>query len=245
MTTVDGANYQVGLTFAGATIQINNESIESQLNSKAPKSHTHTIDQIDDLQTTLDDLTNDCIKVETGNASITGNLTCNDVNFKYDNTSTSLATKLKSMTNESMTIQHLTITADSNVRVGYPVFYTGQITGKNFSPLTISSTDCVPIVKASGDWSTFAGICTEVDVPYYNKATIKYKGIEHAFIRFATHGDFQMAVDDSSKYKVGDIITYEGNIINPNDNIDYKTMRSIVGSVSAIVKNNSIAIFRI
>ena len=244
-TTTDGANYQVGITFSGATIQINNQSIESQLNGKAEKSHEHSISQITNLETTLDNLTNNCVKTSNGNITITGELECNDVKILLNNISTSLATKINSLENQSMTVQHLTITADANVKVGYPVFYTGQITGKNFSPLTISSADCVPIVKASGDWSTFAGICTEVDVPYYNKTTMKYKGVQHAFIRFATHGDFQMAVDDSSKYKVGDIITFDGNIINPEDNVNYKTMKSIVGSVSAIVKNNSIAIFRI
>ena len=54
-----------------------------------------------------------------------------------------------------------------------------------------------------------------------------------------------MGVDDSSKYKVGDLITFDGKIVNPDDNIDYKTLKSIVGSVSAIVKKNSIAVFRI
>ena len=240
--------YQVGITFQGATVNIDGSSIETQLSSKAEKSHTHDIKDLNDTTNKLTSLTSDCIKKETSseNATIAGTFTCKDVKFTYNSTQTLLSTKMTEMDSmKSMTIQHLTLTSDPNMKVGSPVFFTGEIVGKNFSPITLSSTDCVPIVKTTGDWTQFAGICTEVDVSNYGKTTQKYKGIEHAYIRFATHGDFQMAVEDSSKYKVGDLITYDGSIVDTSAPLDYKTMFSIVGSVSAIVNNNSVAIFRI
>ena len=247
MSSLTKPPYQVAFTFQNAKLELSGQSLETQLNSKAEAEHTHDLSDgtITDESNVLDNLTADCIKTSAGNATIDGTFNCKDVRIKINNTETSLADKIASLDGAQMTIQHLTFTSDPNVRVGYPVFYTGDIIGKNFTMSTVSSTDCVPIVKASGDWTTFAGICAEVDVSYYGRTRQIYNGKEHAFIRFATHGDFQMAVDDSSKYKVGDLITYDGNIINPDETMNYKTMMSIVGSVSAIVKNNSIAIFRI
>ena len=240
--------YQVGITFSNATINIDGDSIEKQLSGKASADHTHDIKDLKDETNKLTNLTKDCIKKETSaeNAKINGTFTCSDVKFTYNSTQTLLTDKLTELDGmRNMTIQHLTLTADPNMKVGSPVFFTGEIIGKNFSVAAISSTDCVPIVKTTGDWTQFAGICTEVDVINNGRATQKYKGIQHAFIRFATHGDFQMAVDDSSKYKVGDLITYDGSVVNTSSPLDYKTMFSIVGSVSAIVNNNSVAIFRI
>ena len=240
--------YQVGITFSNASINILGQSIETQLGDKAEKDHTHDISDLEDKNNKLTSLTSDCVKKETSaeNATIGGTFTCSDVKFTYNYQQALLSTKMVELDSmKSMTIQHLTLTADPNMKVGCPVFFTGEIIGKNFSPLTLSSTDCVPIVKTTGDWTQFVGICTEVDVSYYGRTSQKYKGIEHAYIRFATHGDFQMAVEDSSKYKVGDLITYDGSVVDTSAPLDYKTMFSIVGSVSAIVNNNSVAIFRI
>ena len=181
-----------------------------------------------------------------GNVSLgTGNLKCNDIYFKIDNTDTQLSTTIKALQNPSMTIQHLTLTYDSNVKVGSPVFFTGEVASKDFTPIIISSTDCVPLVKSTGDETTFAGICTEVDVSYKNKTTKYYKDKNCAFIRFATHGDFQMAVEDSSKYRIGDLITYDGRIVNTDETPTYKIQLSIVGSVTAIVDKSTVAVFRI
>ena len=247
MSTIGNPPYRVGLTFNNATIEINSETLENALAAKANVSHDHDLKDINDSTGILSGLTSSCVKTDgSGNASIAGVFECSDLRFNYNEQSTLLADKISSLdSSQNMTVQHLTLTADPNICVGYPVFYTGEIIGKNFSPIIITSTDCVPIVKATGEWNTFAGICTEVDASYNNKTSMKYKGKDHAFIRFATHGDFQMAVDDSSKYKVGDLITYDGSIVDTSAPLDYKTMMSIVGTVSAIVKNNSVAVFRI
>ena len=246
--TVNDEAYTVGLTFENTTINFAGKPLEEQLNNKDPKDHKHEL--IEDLPivvTKIEEATANCVKTEGsyGNAKINGVFTCKDVRFTLDNVETQLTTELKKLQPQtSHTIQHLTLTADTNIKVGYPVFFTGEITGKTFTPITISSTDCVPIVKSTGDYNTFAGICTEVDTPYKGQTTKMYRGKEHAFIKFATHGDFQMYVEDSSKYKIGDLITYDGKIIDPEETMTYKTMMSIVGNVSAIVRNNSIAVFR-
>ena len=175
----------------------------------------------------------------------TGTLKCQDIYFKIDSTDTQLSTTIKELQNPSTTIQHLTLTYDSNVKVGSPVFFTGEVASRDFTPIIISSTDCVPLVKSTGDETTFAGICTEVDVSYKNKTTKYYRDKNCAFIRFATHGDFQMVVEDSSKYKVGDLITYNGNIVNTDETPTYKMQLSIVGSITAIVDKSTVAVFRI
>ena len=255
MGTIYEDAFAVGLTFDNANITIGGKNIESMvadINTKAPLSHTHICDQITDLSSKLENTTKDCIKKDgVENASINGAFSCNDLLFMLDGVSTSLATKIKSLdgvsggAGDSMTIQHLTLTYDPNIKVGDPVFFTGEVASRDFLPIIISSTDCVPLVKSTGDWTTFAGICTEVDASYKNKTTTYYRDKKCAFIRFATHGDFQMAVEDSSKYKVGDLITFDGNIVNPDDQMTYKAQRSVVGSVTAIVSTISVAVFRI
>ena len=177
-------------------------------------------------------------------------MTCNDLHFKYNEKDTSLAAAIEKIDPDfgndvSHTIQHLTLTADTNVRVGDPVFMTGEVVGKNFTPLIVSSTDCVPLVKSTGDWSTFVGICTEVDVPYKNNTTKILSGKRYAFVRYATHGDFQMGVKDSSQYMVGDLITFDGHVVAADTPLNLQTMYSIVGSVSAIIDEHSVAVFRI
>ena len=254
MGTIYDDAFAVGLTFDNANITIGGTKIEelvADVNTKAPLEHTHTCDKITDLSSTLENTVKDYIKKDSvENASITGVFSCNDLMFSLDGVSTSLATKIKSLNSgggagDSMTIQHLTLTYDPNIRVGDPVFFTGEVASKDFLPIIISSTDCVPLVKSTGDWTTFAGICTEVDVSYKNKTTTYYRDKNCAFIRFATHGDFQMAVNDSSKYKVGDLIMFDGSIVNTDEQLSYKTQKSIVGSVTAIVSTGSVAVFRI
>ena len=247
MATIGNPPYKVGLTFNNATINFEGSSLEDAFRAKADAEHEHDLKDINDSTGVLTNLVSSCVQTNSsGNASIPGTFQCEDLRFTYNMTDVLLSEKISALdSSQNMTVQHLTLTSDPNVCVGYPVFYTGEITGKNFSPIIITSTDCVPIVKATGEWNTFAGICTEVDASYNNKTSMKYKGKDHVFIRFATHGDFQMAVNDSSKYKVGDLITYDGSIVDTSTPLDYKTMMSIVGTVSAIVKNNSVAIFRI
>lgn len=246
--TIGEEAYTVGLMFENSTIQIGGEGIEAKLAKFANKKHTHTCADITDLKTELNK-PNNYVSISglDGSVTIEGTLTAKDVKFKYNGASTSLAEKIKTIedTNMSNTIQHLTLTSDTQVKVGYPVFMTGTIVGRSFTKATVSSTDCVPIVSGTGDYKQFVGICTEVDANFHGLTTKNIDGRNHAFIRYATHGDFMLHVNDSTKYSIGDLVTYEGVIINEDEPLTYKNIHSIVGRVSGIVNETSIAVFRI
>ena len=246
--TITDTPFKVGITFSDATIKLGSNKLEELIAAKAPLSHKHPTSQIEEFDSSIESKLTDYVKKADsfGNVNLgTGTLQCKDIYFKIDEVNTQLSTAIKALQNPSMTIQHLTLTYDSNVKVGSPVFFTGEVASKDFTPIIISSTDCVPLVKSTGDWTTFAGICTEVDVSYKNKTTKYYRDKNCAFIRFATHGDFQMAVEDATKYKVGDLITYDEEIVNTDETPSYKTQMSIVGSITAIINKKTVAVFRI
>lgn len=248
MTTIGDTSYEVGIKFDNSTITIGGESIDTKLSSFASKTHTHNIADISDLSTKLTNL-EDKNYIEqslNGDVSITGQLTCDDVNFTYDGIETSLAEKFALIDSNitSNTIEHLTLTKDSNVKVGYPVFITGEIVGKDLNSLLITSKDCVPLIKSTGDYQSFVGVCTEVNATHHRQTTTTINGQVYAYTRYATHGDFLFHVDDSSKYKVGDIIKFDGSIIDIEENVTYKNMKSMVGTVTAIKDATTVAIFR-
>ena len=248
--TINDTPFKVSIGFSDATIQIDSKNLESMIAAKAEADHQHYAKDIQDWDTKINTALTDYVKKESnsnGDVNLgTGTLTCKDTYFTYNGSEISLTEMYEKYVNKfSTTIEHLTLTYDSNIKVGYPVFFTGEVASRDFTPIIISSTDCVPLVKSTGDETTFAGICTEVDVSHDNSTTKYYNCKKCAFIRFATHGDFLMAVDDNSKYKVGDLIAYDGNIVDTNEPLPYKTQMSIVGSVTALVNNNTVAVFRI
>ena len=62
-------------------------------------------------------------------------------------------------------------------------------------------------------------------------------------ITFASHGDFMFNVDDSSSYEVGDVVLYDGRILDENVTLTLKLQKSIVGTISGIIDENTVAIF--
>ena len=58
------------------------------------------------------------------------------------------------------------------------------------------------------------------------------------------HGDFYFKVDDSSKYKIGDTILYDGRILNDDMMINNKMIRMTVGVISAKINATTLAVFR-
>ena len=234
--------YSVSFEFPNAELKVNDTSLQEQLKDKADFSHTHSISAITDYQTDITTKLANYVPYANTDKSINldnGIIECKDIQITIDDVPTKLGQLLSSteLNNEeqSHTVQHLTLTCDPNIKVGYPVFLTGQVVGAEFTVAVISSTDCVPIVQSSGDWHTFVGICTEVDVNYKNKTTMWLGGKKHAFIRYATHGDFQMVVNDTSLYRVGDLITYEGEIVTEDTPITYRIINTIIGRVSSII----------
>ncbi len=150
----------------------------------------------------------------------------------------------KVTSNGSNTITHYApIAEDTNIhdyRIGEPVFMTGHvytrvcIDGEKYEwkPSTVNdSTDCICSVKPSGSWKEFVGIVTSIN---YDEQCLK----------FATHGDYIFHVTDSSKYEIGDMICYDGSVINDDTVITSKLMRTIIGIVTAIIDGEHIAVFK-
>ena len=112
---------------------------------------------------------------------------------------------------------------------------TGQVYHRNYQDKTwdnaLAPTDCICSVKNTGDYSTFVGICVKVN-PDENT------------IKFATHGDFFFTVDDSSLYRIGDTVLFDGMILSPDIPITNKIRKSIVGEVTAKIDSTTLAVFK-
>ena len=136
----------------------------------------------------------------------------------------------------SQTVTHDTVPEEdiANFHIGKPVYLSGNVymnRGGSWVLSNGSPTDCICGVKTSGTYKEYVGIITNVDT-------------KNNIVEFATHGDFYFTVDDSSKYKIGDAILYDGSIVSEDSAVSYKMLRMRVGVVSGIVDGNTIAIFR-
>ena len=63
-------------------------------------------------------------------------------------------------------------------------------------------------------------------------------------IDYASHGDYYLHVEEASKYAVGDLITYNGTIISPDTPLTNKLTKIIIGTVTGIINDNTIAVFK-
>ena len=140
------------------------------------------------------------------------------------------------ITGQSLTITHRAPIVEplENYQLGRPVFSAG-IQGE------VSPTDCIPSVKSSGTYREYLGIIVKL-----NEATLGDE--EHdptpASIDFATHGDYLFYVNNSSNYNIGDTLTYDGSIIADDTNINIIILTSIVGKVTGIIDEHTVALFK-
>ena len=167
----------------------------------------------------------------TGNATIGGNLTVNG----------------KVTSNGSNTITHYCpIEAGEEIsyyKIGKPVFMSGHVykrvidtQDENINPIWQSSTindstDCICSVIVDGSWKDFVGIITDVDS-------------ENGCIKFATHGDYLFYVDDANLYQIGDVLLYDGRILDEDYAMTLKIQQSIVGKVSGKINEHYLALFK-
>ena len=93
------------------------------------------------------------------------------------------------------------------------------------------STDCICSVVIDGSWKEFVGVVTNVDE-------------ENGNITFATHGDYLFYVDDANIYAVGDVLLYDGRILDEDYAMTLKIQQSIVGKVSAKINEHTLALFK-
>ena len=151
---------------------------------------------------------------------------------------------------QSMTITHLApIDEELDINsfvIGAPVYMTGKVyvkQNKRWYKSTVNdSIDCIPSVKTNGIWKEYLGICTHIDK-------------ESKEIKFATHGDYLVKVDDSSTYGIGDTVYIE-HVIRDNISIPVlkilsediplttKINRMTVGIVTSIIDSKTISVIK-
>ena len=125
----------------------------------------------------------------------------------------------------------------SDYKIGKPVYLSGHVykydtEAKRFISSAITdSTDCICSVIVDGTWKEFVGVITSVDE-------------ENGCITFATHGDYLFYVDDANLYQIGDVILYDGRILDEDYALTLKIQQSIVGKVSGKINEHYLAVFK-
>ncbi len=138
----------------------------------------------------------------------------------------------------------------NNYEIGSPVFMSGHVYryGEGTYVEETTSTDCISSVKSTGTYKEFLGIVVNKHKSG-DKVTIgdvvKYDvEINQETIDFATHGDYYFRVDDSSKYKIGDTVLYDGSIIDDDVPITNKIIKSTIGSITGIINEHYVSVFK-
>lgn len=138
----------------------------------------------------------------------------------------------------------------NNYEIGAPVFMSGHVYRyeKGTYVEETTSTDCISSVKSTGTYKEFLGIVVNKHKSG-DKVTIgdvvKYDvEINQETVDFATHGDYYFRVDDSSKYKIGDTVLYDGSIVDDDIPITNKIIKSTIGSITGIINEHYVSVFK-
>ena len=138
----------------------------------------------------------------------------------------------------------------NNYEIGSPVFMSGHVYryGEGTYVEETTSTDCISSVKSTGTYKEFLGIVVNKHKSG-DKVTIgdvvKYDvEINQETVDFATHGDYYFRVDDSSKYKIGDTVLYDGSIVDDDIPITNKIIKSTIGSITGIINEHYVSVFK-
>lgn len=160
------------------------------------------------------------------------------VNTQLNDMKTRINTQHAGLFTTNTTITHYAPVSESdinNYKLGYPVFMSGLVykyVNNEWKEVSNSdTTDCICSVKTNGTYKEFVGIIVSIDV-------------DNNCVTFATHGDYLFHVDSSNNYKIGDVITYDGNVVDDEITMTVKLSKSIIGKVSSIIDNNTIAVFK-
>ena len=119
--------------------------------------------------------------------------------------------------------------------------------------------NCVPSCITTGTYKTFLGIVTDINYigdTISDKNVISISGkVIHNIIRFATHGDYLFTIDttiehlttanESKLYEVGQDILYDGTIIDDDTPLTYKIKTSYIGTITKIIDENTLALFKV
>ena len=174
---------------------------------------------------------------------------------------------LKTELQQSMTITHLAPIDEkldiNSFVIGNPIYMTGSVYVKDnntwIKSLNNNSIDCIPSVKINGMWKEYLGICTHVLVEsnengtesLSREAANKILSRNCGEIKFATHGDYLVNVDNSSLYSVGDTlyIDYENDepklkIVDVDMSLNIKIQRTIIGVITSIIDEKTVSVFK-
>ena len=134
--------------------------------------------------------------------------------------------------------------------LGCPVFMSGEVynlKNGNYTKET-NTIDCIPSVKSSGTYKEFLGIVVNKhksgDKVKIGDVMKKDVIINQETVDFATHGDYYFRVDDSSKYKIGDTVLYDGSIVDDDVPITNKIIKSTIGSITGIINEHYVSVFK-
>lgn len=143
----------------------------------------------------------------------------------------------------AQTITHYTKVEDdiNNYSIGIPCYMSGKVykcdhsTDIWYESTSTDAQDCICSVQLTGTPKTFVGIVVEIDT-------------QLKCIKFATHGDYLVYVQDSSIYSIGDELFYndtnELQILDDDTIITAKIKRGMIGSVTGIVDPHYIAMLK-
>ena len=138
----------------------------------------------------------------------------------------------------------------NNYEIGSPVFMSGHVYryGEGTYVEETTSTDCISSVKSTGTYKEFLGIVVNKhksgDKVKIGDVMKKDVIINQDTIDFATHGDYYFRVDDSSKYKIGDTVLYDGSIVDDDVPITNKIIKSTIGSITGIINEHYVSVFK-
>ena len=199
--------------------------------------------QLDEYVPSIDSI-NDAFSNSDMNPGMTPEAWIFNDSFEYtdDHVLSSQATKLlvdKTVRQSNTTITHYTpIEAGEDItkyEVGKPVFLSGHVykyvNSSWISSTSNDSTDCICSVKINGTWKEYIGIITSIDV-------------KNNCITFATHGDMLFKVDDANIYQIGDVILYDGRIVDEDYAMTLRIQQSIAGKITAKINETTVAIFK-
>ena len=141
-----------------------------------------------------------------------------------------------------------------NYEIGKPVFMSGKVyklseEENQYKYINQTDTiDCISSVKSTGTYKEFLGIIVnkhksgeQVSVGDVVKKDVI---INQDTVDFATHGDYYFRVDDSSKYKIGDTVLYDGSIVDDDVPITNKIIKSTIGSITGIINEHIVSVFK-
>ena len=132
-----------------------------------------------------------------------------------------------------------------NYSLRKPVYATGIVKSFNKESSTwtnaITNIDCICELKPSGIPDEFVGIL----VAYVDQKGIYTQSPTNArALLFATHGDFLFDVPSTENIKVGNTVLIDGTIVNNDTPLTVKILKRIVGRVTKVIDQHTLAIFK-